>query len=543
MILTHFYIQDDINRKCTRMGGKPCDNLMNSVTHLIVNLPANRKVSPKYNYAFRKRSDVMFLDVEFIPKLYDRWTGGEDIEIAEELRQYGNRKMFKGYTISLSGLVEPERSQAIHYIQENGGNYTSNLTAKTDILVSISAKGQKFEFAKQRKIKTVSSLWLDASRKRGAFAPIELFSYDLTEEQWHTNLQEIVDKIYDDVYVPTSVAVSLEQEAIKQQRKLPTKLTRTKSDSTWNSMMLHVTDISSVPQASDATSVQDSVKAVGEAPFEIIAEDDASRLNTIDESNGSDVDKEAQLFEGHILYFYGFSEEKVAKIEPFVTSRGAAVMKSMDGPSLPTHIVIEHKLPPSDLPSYIPDSVTVVTDWYLDLSIFHKELVPPSTNKYSAYLGHEVYSPEVSEFQSKQIEISCFDGMHRTHIERLLAMLGAKYTGTLDYNCDLLIVPLNVYDQIKKPSAPLKPMTGIRSLAKISYARQWGIPIIPDEWLLDRKFYAKIGKAIVLAKGKKPPPLQVQSVANPKRKAETKESIADEKPILMKRAARRRKDN
>ncbi|KAK7207112.1 hypothetical protein BZA70DRAFT_270510 [Myxozyma melibiosi] len=518
--------REELNKKCSQLGGKSCENLMNSVTHLVVNLPPNRKVSPKYNFAFRKRSNVMFLDVEFIPKLYDRWIKGDDIDIETELREYGNRRMFGGYTISISGLVDPERRETIKYISGNGGTYTSNLTTRTDVLISLNPSGQKYEFAMQRKIRTVSPLWIEACKKRGALAPIEMFSYDLKPEEWEENLAGIVEKEYGDVYVPKPSVVRKVDDS-RRARKVLTKLARTKSDSTWNSMMLQTSsDSLAVPRTSSHDEVvadsKDSATADGRGPFELVSADESAKLDTAAEDvNGFDDDEESRLLEGHVFYFHGFDEAKIATMEPFVTARGARTVASMDGAGdmpVPTHVVLEHKLSPAEIPEELPGSAVVVTDWYLDLSIFHKELIPPTRSKYSGYLGHEIYSPEAAVFKNKHVEYSCFEGMNRTHFGRLLFLLGAKTTGVLDYSCDLLVIPKSVYDQVKNINPVEKRgIPGVRSLAKVAYAREWAIPIIPDEWLLDRKYYEKIGKIIEIARTKRVP-FEVRDLMSRKRK-------------------------
>ncbi|KAK9462054.1 uncharacterized protein V1516DRAFT_673625 [Lipomyces oligophaga] len=468
--------QREIEHKCHLMGGKFCEDLVGSVTHIVLDRPTTEK----YNYVVLYRPDIVFLNRRFVPQLYEKWISGDDVNVEVDIVTYGEYRMFSGYTISVTNVTDPERSKWINFIQKHGGVYSSGVDVSTSILVAWKPEGPKFEFTQRRKMLSVDSSWLLACKRRGAFVPPSDFSYALTSDERASNFRKVPSK-------NTKMELQKETSSIPKDHSpapMIRRSTKSKGGSTWQSLM------------QEATSAEG--ESIEVSPFEIVSATEVdSALKTRKESPNSKDAPEELILKGYVLWFKGYDSSKIIRIDPYLSSRGAKVVSTLDGDITPTHVVVEYKERPENLPK-ITAATTLITDWFLDLAIYHKQVVSPVESRYASYLGYDIYSPEAHIFKDLTISLSCFQGMERVHVQRLIPLLGASVNIGLDSQDDLLVLPSTVYDRVQKETGGSLP--GITSTAKIQHARLWGIPIIPDKWILDRKYYKKIGKLVSAAK-------------------------------------------
>ncbi|KAK9246406.1 hypothetical protein V1506DRAFT_457121 [Lipomyces tetrasporus] len=469
-------LRNEILSKSRKMGATHSLDLTSCVTHMIV----SSSDTPKYEYAIMKRPDVVFLNSDFVPRLYERWIAGDDIDIAKCIKDYGERRIFEGLTISLSNVVEPDRTRYIKAINENGGKYQSTLVSGTKLLVINRAEGQKYKFALQRKIKFVHTMWLEACIKRGAHVNFSYFELDLDDEARRDTLEMLPRKANLQLPNDSESMESFSAQGIRSASEVRSerpisRVKRTRSDNAWNSIMDEV--------GPDCMSgVTDSVQSNNLAPFEVVNEDVVDLLAKTSHQLIVDVDanSEERLFENMIFFLHGFSKEKVHMSQPFILQRGGRIVhSSAEGP---THVVVPFDLNPSQLPK-VPESSVLVSNWFLDQSIYYKESRLPSVCIYSAYHGHAFDSEGAGDFRDKTISISGFSGMDRRQVEKFITALGAIYCDTLNEDRDLLVIPGNLNRAISTPNSA--SATARLSSQKIKYAKLWKVPIVPDEWLLD----------------------------------------------------------
>ncbi|KAK9238855.1 hypothetical protein V1525DRAFT_399691, partial [Lipomyces kononenkoae] len=474
-------LRNEILSKSRKMGATHSLDLTSCVTHMIV----SSSDTPKYEYAVMKRPDVVFLRTEFVPQIYERWIAGDDIDIAKRIKEYGERRIFEGLTISLSNVVEPERSKYIKAINENGGKYQSTLVSGTKLLVIDRPEGQKYKFALQRKIRFVHTMWLDACLKRGAHVNFSYFELDLSDDIRGANLEMLPRKA--PVQMPNdskqnekifNARVEREASEVRADRPI-SRVKRTLSDQAWNSIMDEVGPDS-------MSGVLDSVQSNDIMPLEVVredVEDEKSNQQIIHD----DINSEETLFENMIFYLHGFNDEKVRRSQPFILQRGGQIVFSPTED--PTHVVVPYNLDPKLL-SKVPESCILVSNWFLDQSIHYKERRLPPACIYSAYQGHALHSEGAHDFRDKKISISGFSGMERTHIEKFIVTLGAKYCDTLQEDRDLLVVPGNLYRAISTTNS--SSVTNRVYSDKMKFAKIWKVPIVPDEWLLNMNEWSRL---------------------------------------------------
>ncbi|KAK9451575.1 uncharacterized protein V1518DRAFT_369543 [Limtongia smithiae] len=467
--------RNDIERKVKSLGGTFCLDLMSAVTHLVVR-DTNQRPSEKYCYALFRRPDLVFVEDGFIPKLHERWKSGKDIDVAEEMRSYGEYLFFTGYRIGLSKSIDKEkRHKYAQFIRVNGGIVMENMSEDMTIFVGSEAIGRRYDYCVAHNIKVVHFTWLDACIKRHAFiSNIFDFSFELDEKQRQINLDKIPRKINKDISTSRLNSATAKTDSVLTMRPA-NRVQRKKSENTWNSIMSEVEN----PSTSSLAKADSLTGANGDTnfPFEIITSEDAG------------LEKSAEhLFEGHVFKFYGFEDANLQKIEDYLTSRGG-VMLSKTSIQSPTHVVVSNTTKPEFLPA-IPSTAVLITDWYIDLALYHNELPIAAASPYSKYLGYDIYSEESEMFADKVVCITGFTGTTRNHIKKLISLLGGEIDEDLTTSCDLLVFPMMLYPKLRN-GTPITSIQEFRS-SKIQYARQWNIPVVPDEWLLSKDCYRKI---------------------------------------------------
>ncbi|KAK4691020.1 DNA replication regulator DPB11, partial [Lecanoromycetidae sp. Uapishka_2] len=147
----------------SQMGATHRLDLTSDVTHLIVGDPD----TPKYKFVARERLDVRCMLPSWIDSLRAKWLEGGEINV-EALEGEHKLPTFHGLRICVTGFDDLEyRKRLEDHITDNGGEYRGNLTKDITHLIAKEASGQKYNYAAQWNIKTVSVEWLDQSLERG----------------------------------------------------------------------------------------------------------------------------------------------------------------------------------------------------------------------------------------------------------------------------------------------------------------------------------------------------------------------------------------
>ena len=145
------------------MGAVHRLDLTSDVTHLIVGDPD----TPKYKFVARERLDVKCMLPRWIEALRLRWMEGLEISV-EELESEHRLPTFQGLRLCVTGFDDLEyRKRLEDQITDNGGEYRGNLTKDITHLIAKEPSGQKYTYAQQWRIRTVSVEWLEHSLERG----------------------------------------------------------------------------------------------------------------------------------------------------------------------------------------------------------------------------------------------------------------------------------------------------------------------------------------------------------------------------------------
>ncbi|KAK9454521.1 hypothetical protein V1511DRAFT_502213 [Dipodascopsis uninucleata] len=482
-------LRSDIDAKSKSMGAIHRLDLMSDVTHMI----AASVDTPKYRYVVSKRPDIIFLRPDFIPKLYRKWIEGEDFEIHAEIRDYGLLPVFNSLRICLSNIPVDIRQKYSRLIKDNGGEYMSSLSLSTNYLVVAAPKGEKYEYAIKNDIKIAHFTWLDACAKREAIVdPID-YSLDISEAERALNFEKVVrpfnNAILDSSRLSEqsssgpakSLKSSLSGKPAKPARL--SRLQRKLSENTWNSIMESVAADSIVQDSNEVETEQQSIP-----PFDVVDENDIAPDTEESEPRHYSEDR---LFQGHVFKLYGFEKDKEKLLSQFLKDRGAALVTENSAAS-PTHFLVYHKLAPCELP-HISESVELVTEWYAEQSIYHHELRPPSICLYSSYLGKIIYSEQAKPFKGKKIPITGFSGANLLHIKKLIEALEATPDRCFSVESELLIVPHDLVLALENSG-----MSSIRMTDKIRFAKEFGIPIFSDQWLLQNPDWSEVESRLAI---------------------------------------------
>ncbi|KAK9477681.1 hypothetical protein V1514DRAFT_333139 [Lipomyces japonicus] len=478
-------IRGEIDIKARKMGAKHRVDLMSDVTHIIVNPPEYRD---KYFYAVKNRPDIVFLRVEFVFKLHEKWISGYDLNIDQEIMEYGLLRPFDGLSICLSNVSLNLRSMLAEHIRENGGHYSATLSRSVDVLALGKTSGDKYEYAKRMGIKVTHFSWVQACIKRGAWMKLNDFGLDLDDQVRAERLEAVC--------VPR---LDINSTRVKENREAnqaladghvvskPSMLKRTKSETTWNSFM---DELDSAPEKLVEKSSSSVISGLVAGPFEVLESRSVESLSRIMEEEKEREQEQEQeqeqeyssdtLFKDHAFYFHEFPKDKYDIISAFVKARGAEVV--LDA-AKSTHFVVLFDTPPTNIPK-LPPLTCLVTEWYIEQSEFCGRPRPPSSWTYSKYYGSTLACAANLSIKGKTVSISGFRGMDYFHINKFITSLGAKFEDTLTADRDLLIVPIDFIRAIKNGEAKLPD--------KIIYARKWGVPIMSDEWLLNKADWSDV---------------------------------------------------
>ena len=360
--------------------------------------------------------------------------------------------------------TDDSRTEIERKILESGGNYQPNLTKEEHILIASEPVGLKFEFAQRFSIKTVGIEWLDQCIERGMVLEDRYFHPLIPPEKrgtnaWvrkHTLATSLGKHGRDEVEAGRSKKLRRTASA-----KLDTvtsgiwaEISQPKERTEWESGKTK-----NVPVATDAES------PVLNAPLPQRGTNAQDFTNETGQSKG--------LFHGKTFTLHGFSSQKAAKVEHFLSSRGARFMQYANVASeadrttlndiilMVPHELAEPLLP--DLAKQIPPE-NIVTEFWAERCMLSKRYEDPQ--------AHAINRPfrriPVQGCDKLKVTSTGFQGFERNHAAKAVVALGGRYEQNFDATFSLLVCDPK-----------------LASVEKLAHAHLWRVPAVNPKWLWD----------------------------------------------------------
>ncbi|GBL52103.1 hypothetical_protein [Candidozyma auris] len=499
----------EIAEKILALGGTHQSDLMSSVQYLIV----GSRSTEKYKYSIKYRHDIVFLAPTAIKKIHERWTAGDDTGLDPNEYQL---PVFSSFNVCVARIDRPavevvsklfaERfrtpvagamprdsltdafsaDEVSVCMEKKGATVSTTLTPSSDVVVSTETSGKRFTMAKQWGISVVHPLWVYDSCLRGA--ALDLDDYVLTADG--NNLYNNASFVWKKLYV-ARIGSSKPQSAPgvnMDAERAPLK----KSSEVWSSIM------------NNARSK--AAKTIKESIWDEPAEEKETTITTTESAPRSPAAKKSSLFVGFKFLPVGFSIPQQKVLRTVVESHNGEVAGSADDETI-THVLLLVKSGPqanlvlSMLPSGMKrrinsKDVHVVTDWFIERSIYYKQIRHDSWCK---PLQGLVPSPK-----KFKVCITGFTGVELLHIEKLIEYLNLEFCETLASKRDLLIVNINLFkDRLLGKSPTLfkykhkdvlncpiystgdgsSSVSVLSSQNKMNAAKKWNIPIVSIAYL------------------------------------------------------------
>lgn len=506
----HGHERHDMAEKIIALGGTHYTDLMSLVRYLIV---GNRNTE-KYKYLIKYRHDVVFLPLAAVTRIHEKWTAGDDTGLAPEEYQM---PVFKNFNVCVARIDRPEPAVVLRFFAERyrtpsgaaippdslsdafraedvsecmekkGAQVSTTLTPSCDVVVSTVASGKRYTMARQWGIPVVHPLWVYDSCLRGA--ALDLDDYVLTLDG--NNLYNSGSFVWKKLYLARIEAkpATEKKDKVSEPERIPLK----KTSEVWSSIMNHARS------RADRT-----IKgSIWDEPAE---ETEESATVTAPTSAQSPAEKKSSLFVGFKFLPVGFSIPQQKVLRNVVESHNGEVAESLGDETI-THVLLLVKsgpqaslmllmLPSSTKRRINSKEIHVVTDWFIERSIFYKEIRHDSWCKPLQGLV-----PLPKKFK---VCITGFTGVELLHIQKLIEYLNLEFCETLASKRDLLIVNINLFRDGLKDSSPslfkyrykdvldcpiysngdrLLSVSVMSSQNKMNAAKKWNIPIVSVAYL------------------------------------------------------------
>lgn len=417
------------------MGGTFKVDLMTDVTHLIV----GNRYTPKYEFAVKNRSDIVFLRPSAIPEIYQTWCQGTDLDFGKELE---SRKLgiFEDFYMCFTNIdSQEERKQLIELVNANGGSAHEDLNKNMTHLVTNRDSGKKCQFAKKWGLILVRPQWVTASIERGAALSETYFSLDLDDQQVGEGA------------IADWGALQAKSTSKSNKRKIDddspgnlrlARKSRVNLDSVWRSIIPERTSQTTLSVDGEEAwrdKLHES-KVIPQEYAQLAADVEAQKLKT---STG--------LFSNRIFCLRGFNDSEKQVLENVITSHQGHLSKT---PVDAEYLVVNSKGSESHLEP--PETYKLVTEWMIERSLHKKAFIHD-------YWSDFVPKKPIPGFSNVNISISGFSGVELLHLERLIGMVGAQYQPVFVESRDLLI--------------------STSKSKKFAYALTWNVPIVNEKWL------------------------------------------------------------
>ncbi|CUM65755.1 uncharacterized protein PRCAT00003403001 [Priceomyces carsonii] len=477
--------REEIAEKTVRLGGKHYSDLMSDVHYLLV---GNRDTD-KYTYCIRNRHDIKFLRLDAIHEMYDKWIRGEDVVISNF-----RLPIFDDMTICLSrfdtdgfsDLFKAEHRKFSDYatffdlnnlaklITQEGGKITESLTTSHTCIVTSEEKGKRFLKANEWRIPVVHPIWIFDSILRGAGLSFDDYFLD--------------SKCFNGCNVWSKLIGTKDQDFKEDKNIDKSRIKLRHTTDIWNSIMGQAKGRSNFLTKDSAWE-------------ELIEEEDKTTLNETHEAT-NEVKK--GLFLNQTFLLVGFTDAQVSLISRVVESNNGEVTSELTHRNISYIAIPAEKglqsshmlriLPPSIKERVTKGSLKVVTEWFIERSIFYNRIVLDS--------WCFPLSGIVKTARRFKVCISGFTGIELLHVEKLVKYMGLTYCDTLTSSRDLLVVNINVFKLSLVKNSPIlfeykfndiiscpvykSGVSSVSTLAtknKVNAAKQWKIPVVSIAFL------------------------------------------------------------
>lgn len=503
----HSSQRHEVAEKVVAMGGTHFTDLMSLVKILVV---GNRNTE-KYKYSVRYRHDVLFVPILAILDIHARWKAGADagLDLASRLLP-----IFSDFVVCVARVERPPAPEAqrllgerfrtppegampastiadtfsvdeiLHFMEKHGAKVSSTLTPACTVLIGTDTLGRRYTMAKQWDIPAVHPIWVLDSCLRGA--ALHLDDYEITSEG--SNLYNNGSFVWKKLYLwRMQVQKSLEEK----KERAPLK----KTLEIWSSIMSSTHRPTTKPTRNSTWD-------------EVVANE---------EHNEKDVEKDVEvasspkqvassLFTGYKFLPVGFSIPQQKVLKNVVESHLGEIADSVEDETI-THILLLVRNGPqaalmllmlaSSMKRRINSkAVQVVTDWFIERSIFYNEI---KQDTWCRPLQGLV--PLVTRFK---VCISGFIGVELLHVEKLITYLNFEFCDVLNLLRDLLIINVNLFKTAFLKNSPKlfeykhkdilncpiystgnesKSVSVMSAKNKINAAKKWNIPIVSIAYL------------------------------------------------------------
>lgn len=524
-------VRDEVARKITSLGGTHYSDLMSDVQYLIV----GERSTAKYDYCLRKRADIRFITHDAILSIHALWLKCEDPNAPGiDINTY-RKPVFDAVNVCLARVEldiellrtlfqrDHFRLRALKYILpqmkiqeylspanltkvvcDNGGKVTESLTMANSCVVSTEMSGRRYEKALEWKIKVVHPVWIFDCMVRGAL--LDPKDYILNSSKNYYGGCEVWDEYVDEM-------------VIANRRKQPTddgpRRRAQNNSEIWNSIMDH-TKMQSRKLAK--SSVWDDDESDDNERFSNFTEDrfrnsdlSRSKTETADDYDGYfEKQRESEginhLFLGFTFVIVGFTPHQTSLLTNVLTKHNGEVTSTTDVSETITHVIVPAangaqsstmlRILPSEVKAQITNgNIKVVTEWFVERSIYYKKL---TFDRWGMPMKGLV--PLSKKFK---ICITGFTGIELLHIEKLIQYLNFEFCESLAAQRDLLVVNINLFKLALTKSSPqlfqykqkdiidcpiyqqgsTTSVSNISTKNKINAAKNWGIPIVSIAYL------------------------------------------------------------
>ncbi|RKF79060.1 S-M checkpoint control protein rad4 [Golovinomyces cichoracearum] len=447
-----------------QMGALHQLDLTRDVTHLII----GSSETMKYKYVARNRQDILPMTESWIEAIRDLWISDEDIDLEAMERKY-MLPTFHSLRFSMTGCEEPaERLRIAELVKANGATYEGDLTRSITHLISLRTDGAKYKAAKSWGLNVVSIEWLYQSLERGMILEEKLFDPSLPKEErgkgaWDRTLP-----------LKTSLGkrsnannVAVENGKRKLRRTASMKLCN-QHDKIWadiyggNSIGQGYGNVIGETKEAEKSGQSDKIKT----PF--------LRSEKIAPA------RKIGLFFGCKFWLYNFSSTKMEILQNHLVSNDGEVLYQIRDLLVPLDelpeellssrlfLVVPHDLPKKEIPVLSKSSpVEIVTVWWIERCLHHKRFYEPREH----VIGRPFPVFPIPDIVTKMMTLcsSSFTGIDLLHLTRAVGLIGATYSDFMTPKASLLITKST--DAVRKD--------------KMSYALEWKIPVVTENWLWD----------------------------------------------------------
>ncbi|KAM9917545.1 hypothetical protein OXX59_009262 [Metschnikowia pulcherrima] len=505
--------RQQLERQIGALGGVLHVDLMSSVNYLIV---GGRKTE-KYKYSVRYRHDIAFVSPAAITDLHGRWVAGDDadLDINDHLLP-----VFSNFTVCVARVEPPspenmsrlfaERfrtppAQAlppvmpkdtfsaenlIETMQKLGADVSATLTSDCSVFVGTDTAGKRFKMARQWQVPVVHPLWVYDSCLRGA--ALHLDDYELTDQ---FNLYSSTSFTWKNLYL-----ARLRPSSDKAAKLAPEKRDRAllrKSSAVWTSIMSSTHQPAKQVRESAWEDSSEGATRQETSPLKLVNTDSLAPPSSA---------RQSTLFEGFTFWPVGLSVPEQKLLRKVVESHSGAVASAAED-SRVTHVLLlvrdgpQAHLMLSMLPNVMKrkinrKEVAVVTDWFVERSVFYNEVRQDAWCR-----PMDGIVPSLSRFR---VCVSGFTGVELLHIEKLIGLLHLEYCDVFNAKRDLLIVNVNLFKKslqanspqlfdykhqeilacpIHKHGADSRSVAAMSAKNKVNAAKKWQIPVVSVAYL------------------------------------------------------------